>query len=316
MSAPFGTRTGGDPIGATMLSTSSRRPSRPLVRAVALAALTAAAMAVAPAAASAQTNPLQRGPNPTESSIEATRGPFAVASESVSGLSTPGFGSANITYPTSTSEGTFGVVAIAPGYTASESTIAWLRPRIASQGFVVISFNTQTTTDQPAQRGTQLLAALDFAIQRASVRSRIDPSRQAVIGHSMGGGGTLEAASDRRSIEAAIGLTPWNLDKTWSEVESAALMIGAERDSVAPPSQHAIPFYNSLTGAEERAYLELDGASHFAPNSSNTEIAKYTISWLKRFVDNDTRYTAFLCPAPSTGLGSDLSDARVSCPLG
>jgi len=296
------------------MTTSSAR--RRALRGALVTALTVAALAAAPTAASAQANPFQRGPNPTGSSIEASRGPFAVASESVSGLATPGFGSANITYPTSTSEGKFGVVAIAPGYTASESSIAWLRPRIASQGFVVISFNTQTTSDQPAQRGDQLLAALDFTIARASVRDRIDPTRQAVIGHSMGGGGTLEAAKDRRSIEAVVGLTPWNLDKSWPEVEAASLMIGAQRDSVAPPGQHAVPFYNSLTGAEERAYLELRGASHFAPNTSNTEIARDTIAWLKRFVDDDTRYTQFLCPAPSAGLGSDLSDARVSCPLG
>ena len=25
-------------------------------------------------------------------------------------------------------------------------------------------------------------------------------------------------------------------------------------------------------------------------------IAKYSISWLKRFIDNDTRYEQFLCP--------------------
>src|SRR5215207_8344240 len=111
-----------------MMTTTSLRTSRTrLGRAATLTALTALAMTVAPAAASAQANPFQRGPNPTESSIEASRGPFAVATESVSDLATPGFGSANITYPTSTSEGTFGVVAIAPGYTASESTIAWLR---------------------------------------------------------------------------------------------------------------------------------------------------------------------------------------------
>lgn len=300
----------------SLTTTSQSTGRRRALRGAALAALVAVGMAAAPAAAQAQANPFQRGPNPTESSIEARQGPFATTTESVSDLATPGFGSANITYPTSTSEGTFGVVAIAPGYTASESTIAWLRPRIASQGFVVISINTQTTGDQPAQRGDQLLAALDFTINRASVRARIDPGRQAVIGHSMGGGGTLEAAADRRSIEAIVGLTPWNLDKTWGEVEAASLMIGAERDTVAPASQHAIPFYNSLTGAEERAYLELDGASHFAPNTSNTEIARNTIAWLKRFVDNDTRYTQFICPAPSTGFGSDLSDARVSCPLG
>ncbi len=291
------------------MTTSSAR--RRALRGALVSALTVAALAAAPTAASAQANPFQRGPNPTESSIEASRGPFAVASESVSDLATPGFGSANITYPTSTSEGTFGVVAIAPGYTASESTIAWLRPRIASQGFVVISINTQRTTDQPADRGDQLLAALDFTIQRASVRNRIDPSRQAVIGHSMGGGGTLEAAADRRSIEAIVGLTPWNLDKTWSEVDSAALMIGAERDSVAPPSQHAIPFYNSLTGAEERAYLELDGASHFFPQTTNTPTARQMVAWLKRFVDDDTRYEQFLCPGPS---GSQIQEYRNTCP--
>jgi predicted dienelactone hydrolase len=296
-----------------MTTTSSPRRS---ARGAAVAALTALALTVAPAAATAQADPFQRGPNPTEASISASTGPFAVATENVSDLATPGFGSAVITYPTSTAEGTFGVVAIAPGYTAYESSIAWLRPRIASQGFVVISINTQTTADQPAQRGDELLAALDFAIQRPSVRNRIDPNRQAVVGHSMGGGGTLDAAVDRRSLEAIVGLTPWNLDKTWSQVEAASLMIGAQADTVAPPSQHAIPFYNSLTGAEERGYLELRGASHFAPNTPNTTIAKYTIAWLKRFVDDDTRFTQFLCPAPSTSLTGALSDSRISCPLG
>jgi dienelactone hydrolase len=264
------------------------------------------------------TGSYQRGPAPTVSSLEATSGPFAVATTSVSDWSTPGFGSANITYPTSTTQGTFGVVAISPGYTASESTIAWLRPRIASQGFVVISFETNSRYDQPSSRGDQLLAAIDYVRNTSSVRSRVDGTRQAVIGHSMGGGGTLEAAKDRPSIEAAIGLTPWNSDKTWPEVQAAALQIGAENDSVAPVGSHAIPFYNSTTNAEERAYVELDGASHFAPNSSNTPIARNTIAWLKRFVDNDTRYSQFFCgsAAPTTsGWGSDYSDVRINCPV-
>jgi predicted dienelactone hydrolase len=299
-----------------MTTTSLRAPRRRTARAAAVALLAAVAMTAAPTAASALANPFQRGPDPTNASISATTGPFAVATENVSDLDTPGFGSAVISYPTSTAEGTFGVVAIAPGYTASESSIAWLRPRIASQGFVVISINTQTTADQPAQRGDELLAALDFAIQRPSVRDRIDPNRQAVMGHSMGGGGTLDAAVDRRSLEAIVGLTPWNLDKSWPEVDAASLMIGAQSDTVAPPAQHAIPFYNSLTGAEERGYLELRGASHFAPNTPNTTIAKYSIAWLKRFVDDDTRYTQFLCPAPGTGSTATLSDSRISCPLG
>lgn len=280
----------------------------------AIGLLTAVAVTLAPATAHAQAaNPFERGPAPTAQSIEATTGSFATANVSVSGSASSRFGSATITYPTTTSAGTFGVVAIAPGYTASESTIAWLRPRIASQGFVVISFNTNSRYDQPAARGTQLLAALDYVVNTSSVRSRVDASRQAVMGHSMGGGGTLEAATTRASIAAAIPLTGWNTDKTWPGVDAATLVFGAENDSVAPVGSHSIPFYNSLTSAEERAYLELNGASHVAPNSPNTTIAKYSISWLKRFVDNDTRYDQFLCPAPSAGA---LSDVRLNCPLG
>ncbi len=283
--------------------------SRMIVVACATAALAIGASTQPVVAAD---NPYERGPNPTNSTIEATRGHYAVSSKTISSLSARGFGGGTIYYPNSTSDGTFGVVAISPGFTAAQSSISWLGPRIASQGFVVITIDTNSRLDQPASRGTQLLAALDQTIADTTVRSRIDSSRQAVIGHSMGGGGTLDAAKTRRSLQATIGLTPWNADKTWPEVTAASLVIGAQSDTVAPVSSHSIPFYNSLSNAERRAYLELRGASHFAPNTSNTTIAKYSISWLKRYVDNDTRYEQFINPGPSTGLTSGVSDYRIN----
>src|SRR5690606_31273458 len=176
----------------------------------------------------------------------------------------------------------------------------------------VITIDTNSRFDQPGSRGNQLLAALDHTIADSTVRSRVDASRQAVMGHSMGGGGTLEAAKSRRSLEATVGLTPWNLDKSWPEVEAASLVIGAQNDSVASVSSHAIPFYNSLTNAERRSYLELRGASHFAPNTSNTPIAKYSIAWLKRYVDNDTRYEQFISPGPSPSILNGISDYRIN----
>ncbi|MDF9716537.1 alpha/beta hydrolase [Nocardioides sp. ChNu-99] len=267
---------------------------------------------VTAATAAAAASPYQHGPDPTLAALRATRGPYATSSYSVSDLASRGFGSGTVTYPTTTSEGRFGVVAISPGYTASESTIAWLGPRLASFGFVVVTFNTNSRYDQPDARGDQLLAALDHVIADSRTASRVDATRQAVVGHSMGGGGTLEAAVTRPSLEAAVGLTPWNTDKTWSEVDAASLMIGAEDDTVAPVSSHAIPFYGSLTGAERRGYLELAGASHFAPNTANTTIATYTIAWLKRYVDDDTRYEQFLTPGPSVSPFGDVSDYRIS----
>ncbi|KHD73898.1 lipase, partial [Actinoplanes utahensis] len=86
-----------------------------------------AAVALAPVAAVAA-NPYERGPAPTNASIEAARGSFAIASTTVSRSSVSTFGGGTIYYPTDTSAGTFGAVAISPGFTASQSSIAWLGP--------------------------------------------------------------------------------------------------------------------------------------------------------------------------------------------
>lgn len=90
------------------------------------------------------------------------------------------------------------------------------------------------------------------------------------------------------------------------------MIVGAENDTIAPVASHSKPFYNSLPSSLNKAYLELDGASHFAPNISNTTIAKYSISWLKRFIDDDTRYEQFLCPAPQGD--RNISEYQDTCP--
>jgi len=253
----------------------------------------------------------RRGPAPTEALIEQATGPFATSSITVSNSATPGFGAATIYYPTSQAEGTFGGVATVPGFTGSRSSTAWLGPRLASHGFVVINIDTNSRFDFPASRGTQLLAALDYLRNSSAVASRVDDNRLAVMGHSMGGGGSLQAASTRRTLQAAIPLAGWNTDTGWSELQTPTLVIGAQNDSVAPVASHSEPFYNSMSSSLDKAYLELRGASHGAPTSPNTTIAKYSISWLKRFVDNDTRYEQFLCPPPND---TTISEYRNTCP--
>ncbi|WP_390828604.1 bis(hydroxyethyl) terephthalate hydrolase [Lentzea alba] len=263
------------------------------------------------ATAQAAANPYERGPAPTVASIEASRGPFAVSETTVSSL-VGGFGGGTIYYPTSTASGTFGAVAISPGYTGTQATISWLGPRLASQGFVVITIDTNSIFDQPDSRASQLLAALDYVTQQSTVRTRVDATRLGVMGHSMGGGGSLRAASQRPALQAAIPLTGWHTTKNWSSVRVPTLVIGAENDSIAPVASHSEPFYTSLPSTLDKAYLELNNASHLAPISSNTTIAKYSISWLKRFIDNDTRYEQFLCPPPARS--TLIEEYRDTCP--
>ncbi|SDS74567.1 alpha/beta hydrolase family protein [Actinoplanes derwentensis] len=263
-------------------------------------ALGAAGITLIPTA-DAATGSFAKGPAPSNSSIQAARGPFAIAESSVARASVSGFGGGDIYAPTDTSAGTFGAVVIAPGFTARKSSMAWLAPRLASQGFVVFNIDTLTTSDQPASRGRQLLAAADFLTRSSSAKAKIDPARVAVVGHSMGGGGALEAAQSRSSLKAAIPLTPWNLTKNFRQVQVPTLIVGAEADTIAPVRSFSTPFFESLPAAPGKAFLELNGASHFAPNTPNATISSMSISWLKVFVDGDTRYQQFICPGPGRG---------------
>lgn len=285
-----------------------RRKAGPISALIATLALVASGIISAPAAQAAD-NPYQRGPDPTNSSIEATRGSFSVTSQSINGAS--GFGGGQIYYPTDTSK-TYGAIAIVPGFVSSWSQLSWLGQRVASQGFVVIGIETKGLTDLPDSRGDQILAALDWATTKSSAASRIDKTRLAAAGWSMGGGGMRQAALKRPSLKATIGMAPWSGERNWSSVTVPSLFFGGSSDIVASPNDHAKPFYNSITKAE-KDYIELRDADHFFPTSANTTMAKYFISWMKRWVDNDTRYSQFLCPGPSTGLTSPVSASQNTC---
>ncbi|WP_019633337.1 alpha/beta hydrolase family protein [Actinomadura atramentaria] len=286
------------------------------------AALTLAAAAVAVPAAAAPparvaalaTTAYQRGPAPTLSGVRAALGPFSYSTASVSAAATGyTFGGGTVYYPDDTSQGTFGGIAVTPGYTGTEGSIAWLGPRLASQGFVVITIATKSLYDQPTARGQQLLAALDYlkTYSPAAVRQRLDPQRLAVSGHSMGGGGALYAVWSRPSLKAAVPLAPYHTIKNWSAITVPTLIEAGTADTVTPVGTFAEPIYQSLTGASERAYAEVAGANHLTFTAENPLIGGLEVAWMKRFVDDDARYDQFLCPAPTD---PGLTEYRDSCP--
>ncbi|MFI6518433.1 dienelactone hydrolase family protein [Spirillospora sp. NPDC050679] len=284
------------------------------LRLSATAAALAAGLATAPAAHAAPANPYERGPAPTEASVTAEKGPFAIERIDVPAGSGTGFNRGTIYAPTDTSQGTFGAIAVSPGFVSPQAWIDWYGPRLASQGFVVMTLETLSRFDVPDSRADQLLAALDYMTGKSTVKDRIDATRLAVMGHSMGGGASLRAAEERPSLQAAVPLAPWHTDRDWQGVTVPTMIMGADNDFIAGVASHAEPFYQNLASAPEKAYLELRNAGHMTFNSPNNTIAKYGISWMKRFVDNDTRYDQFLCPAPKAGPA--INEYRDTCPNG
>lgn len=276
------------------------------------AVLSAVTALLVAAPAFAEESPYARGPAPTKASIEAERGSFRTATEKVP--AGQGFGGGTIHYPTDTGQGTFGAIAIAPGFLESEAAIAWYGPRLASQGFVVITFSTKSTWDTPDNRSEQLLAALRYVTDTSQAKNRVDPNRLAVMGHSMGGGGSLIASQKAPTLKAAIPLTGWNPNTTFSDLKVPTFVVSAQNDFIAPDGTHSRPFYQSLPASLNKAYMLLAGAGHMAPTKPDVTIAKYSISWMKRFVDNDTRYDQFLCPVPASD--PKIAVYQGTCPIG
>jgi dienelactone hydrolase len=259
-----------------------------------------------------------RGQAPTASNMEAARGPYSVADVGVSG-SVDGFGGGTIHYPTNAS-GTMGAISIAPGFLAGESSIEWWGPRLASHGFVVITIATNSVFDQPSSRERQLGRALDYVINQSnksssSIAGMVDSSRVGAMGWSMGGGGAIRLASGER-LSAVVPLAPWHSgSNNFDQIETPTLIIACENDGTAAVDNHASPFYNSIPGSTDKALLEIEGGSHSCANGGGSNgglLGKYGVSWMKRFIDNDTRYDQFLC-GPAHASNSAISEYRDTC---
>ena len=294
-------------VGTGRSGATSRQPLVRLASAAvaAVLAIIAAVFAAGPANAGAVAtgkagqqvtagNPYQRGPNPTLAMIEATRGPFATAQRSVAPGN--GFNGGVVYYPTDTSLGTWGALAIVPGYTAKcAKEEAWMGPWLSSFGFVVICIETNSSTDFDVARGKELLAALDWLTTASPVKSRIDPKRLAVLGHSMGGGGVVYATEHRPSLHAGIALAPFSPSQSMSTDHVPTLVLGGQKDPTVTPS-YLSGLYKTLPTATQSAFAQIAGADHLYYTHPNNVQMKLIIPWLKIFVDSDTRYEQFLCP--------------------
>lgn len=137
--------------------------------------------------------------------------------------------------------------------------------------------------------------------------------RAVVVGHSMGGGGAIDAAKRRGTLKAAVGLTPWAIDKTSPEDKSATLIVSAQNDGTASVAQHATPLYRGIPAATPKGHATLAGVGHMEPTSKNPAIQGLVVSWLKRFVDEDARYTPLVCPDAAAAPFGSLSGYVSTC---
>lgn len=219
----------------------------------------------------------------------------------------PEYGDAMLYFPANKAS-TFSGVAIAPGFIEHQENIEWWGRHLASHGFAVLVLDTNNERDNPALRAEALMAAVNVIRGENTRRGsplvgKIAEDRMAVMGHSMGGGGTLLAANGNSDqLKAAIPFTPWLPDADFSAVAVPTLVIAGEIDRIATVAEHAWPHFQTLSDDIPRMYLEIKDGNHFIANSVTENaglapnidvhdlVGAMGVAWLKLFLDGDESY--------------------------
>jgi dienelactone hydrolase len=213
------------------------------------------------------------------------------------------FADATVHYPSDATP-PFPIVAVVPGFVSPQSSIQAWGPFLASHGIVTMTIGTNSPADPPATRELALMDAIDSLIaentrQDGPLMGKLDVTKKATMGWSMGGGGTLLAANDHPDLKASISMCGWNPGVTYPKDTVPTLMFAATADPLAGGQSQG--FYASIPMTTPKELYEVNGGSHFIANdpaNENKQIGLYGLSWLEVYLVGDTRYEQFLTVMP------------------
>ena len=196
-------------------------------------------------------------------------------------------------------------VVLVPGFMAPERSMSRWGPYLASHGYVVMTIGTNGLGDNPDTRGAALvdgMVTLRAENERAEspLFGRLDPDRIAVGGWSMGGGGAQVAATLDPSIKAVLAFCPWK-PRPLVTHDVPVFFLGAEKDRPAPVRKHALPHFERLDDTTPKLLYEVRGASHnlpMNPRYADGDVGRFTLAWLKVFVDGDPSWLPLLRARP------------------
>ena len=192
-------------------------------------------------------------------------------------------------------------------------------PFLASHGIVCMTIGTNNIFDLVNDRKEALQDALiSLKAENTRVNSplfnKLNTSRVALAGWSMGGGGAQLAAVEDSTIKAIIALCPW-IDPMQISVNSLihdvpVLFFSGQFDAVAPASTHANIHYNYTPSTTDKLIYEISSGGHTvanAPSGGQGEVGRMALSWLKKYLIKDSCYCPLLLDTPLTASEYDAS---------
>lgn len=107
--------------------------------------------------------------------------------------------------------------------------------------------------------------------------------KSVIMGHSMGGGATMLAASNNTNIAGIVGFAPAETNPTaigvCGNISVPALIFSGSSDGVTPPAEHHIPIYQGIASTC-KSFVSITGGAHcyFANSNFNCDFGESTSS--------------------------------------
>lgn len=181
------------------------------------------------------------------------------------------------------------------GTGVATKTYAALLKRLASYGFVVVCTDSTQTGD-----GKEMIAGIDLMAKENQTAGsffyqKLNMNAVGAFGHSQGGMGTLNAATDPR-VKCAAPLMPgWYLP---SGIKGSLFLVTASNDTVCATSTIKKNVFDPFTGTVLLA--ELQGVDHGVPCGINSDLLKYVTAWFELNLNNKTSLNGVFFGSNST----------------
>jgi pimeloyl-ACP methyl ester carboxylesterase len=190
----------------------------------------------------------------------------ATVTVSVDGRSFP----ARVVRPTTTTAGPFPVVAFGHGFTQTSSRYASTLSAIAARGYIVVAPDSETGFFPNHGRfADDLWRSIRWV--RTQTSWNPDQQKEAVAGHSMGGGAALVAADRYPAIDTVLTLAAAETNPSATTASAGvsvpALYVVGSRDSIVAPSTTRAMF---TAKPSPSTWVSITGGYHCGFNDSTS----------------------------------------------
>jgi dienelactone hydrolase len=161
-------------------------------------------------------------------------------------------------------------IAVGHGFVIGAANYDLIAEQLIPFGFVVALVNTEAGFAPNHQEFGLDLAFVTHALQQESQNSTsilyniVNQEREAIIGHSMGGGAAWLAAASDPLIDAVVGLAPAETNPSAiaaaASVNCNSLIFSGSEDAVTPPAENHQPIFDGTSGC--KTFVSLAGGSH------------------------------------------------------